>query len=103
MPQKQNHSVKQSQLENAMREIVTEIIAELEKIIASKKDISEFTELVLSRLESIDRHFIELKEEMRTLKVMYEFWADRHLSPDLIEEFLDEQEKKRKSIVKRVD
>lgn len=86
-----------------MKKMVKQIVAELEKIVASKTDISEFTDRVLLRLESIDRHFIELKSEMRNLRIMYEFWADRHLSPDLMEEFLKEQEKKRKPAVKRLD
>lgn len=103
MTKKKANTISYDEFEEAMRRMVKEVVEELRKLLASKNDISDFGDRVIVRLDSIDRHFLELRAEMRNIRVMYEFWADRHLSPDLMEEFLKEQEKKRKTVVKRMD
>lgn len=103
MAKKKDAPISYSDLEEALRKVVKEVVRELEKLLASKTDISDYADRVMVRLDSIDRHFLELKGEMQNLRIMYEFWAERHLSPELMEEFLKEQEKKRKFKEKKVE
>lgn len=103
MPKKRDNLISKGDLEIVMKDMINEIVLELKKIVASKEDVGEFTEKVILRLESIDRHFLELKGEIQNLRIMYEFWAERHLSPDFMEQFLKEQEKQRKPMSKIMD
>lgn len=103
MPRKKITSMTDDELRKALGIILNLIVGDIKKNVASKKEISEFTSLVVSRFERIDRHVIELREEIRNLRVMYEFWAERHLSPDLIEDYLSMRQKLKKQDLKRVD
>lgn len=103
MARAKTEKISYEELEGLMRDVVKEVVAELEKLLASKTDISDYADRMMARLDSIDRHFLELKGEMRSLRIMYEFWAERHLSPELIDEFLREQEKKREFKNKKIE
>ena len=64
----------------------------------------ELREEMLLRLDEIHSEMIKLKYELRMNNQLYYFWAQKHLSPSLKEEFLQFQQKLEEGkMVKRVD
>lgn len=43
-----------------------------------------------SDLEEIKKHLIEIKAELRMVRILYSFWVDQNLSPEFMEKFLKE-------------
>lgn len=64
---------------------------------------SELEGEMTTKLDKIHEEIIKLKYEIRTNNELYSFWAERHLSPELREEFLRFQDKLQKKTLKRVD
>lgn len=54
-------------------------------------------------LEDIKQHLIEIKTEMRMIRVLYSFWAEQNLSPEFMEKFLQEFSNTKSLKVKRLD
>jgi len=58
---------------------------------------------MIAKLDEIHKQMVELKYETRMNRMLYSFWAERHLSPELREEFLEFQKKLQEKKMKRVD
>lgn len=77
----------------SMREMLQKSFRELNKTI--DKTVFLRTSRLEKKLDQIDRHTLELKAEIRSLRELFTFWAERHKSPDLIEKFLQAQKIKK--------
>ena len=86
-----------------IREIVDALVSEVRGLLLTKKEMIGFEERILARLDSLDKHLVEIREEIRISRKMYQFWADRHLSPDLMDEYLKTKASVLSTKPKRVD
>lgn len=85
-----------------IREIVDALVSEVRDLL-TKNDMIGFQERILARLDSLDKHLVEIREEIRISRTMYQFWAEHHLSPDLMEQYLKTKTKVLHPKPKRVD
>jgi len=94
---KEEKTLDYKDMEKTIREAMDVLFERLRKILAEKTDLSELGSSIGARFDRIERHLIEIKAEM------YQFWADRHMSPQFMEEYLKEQKKLELHKPKRLD
>ena len=100
---KEEKTLDYKDMEKTIREAMDVLFERLRKILAEKTDLSELGSSIGARFDRIERHLIEIKAEMRTIRTLYQFWADRHMSPQFMEEYLKEQKKLELHKPKRLD
>lgn len=86
-----------------IREIVDAVVNEIRDFLVAQKDLAGFEERLLARFDRLDQHLVEIREEIRISRTMYQFWAEHHLSPDLMEQYLKTKTKVLHPKPKRVD
>lgn len=83
-----------------MPKIKTATIADVEEVI---KSIDRLYSKNFKDLTEIKQYLIEIKTEIRMIRMLYSFWAERNLSPEFMEKFAKEFETIEPSKPKRVD